>query len=205
VREDPANVVSQTCRTVVFPGPWRNIPPPAPPLTDAAVNHWEASHRGIDADETAVVVELQGISEQAVAIDPPQVVVSNRGEPVNGTAAELSGGCGGTEVHRVFAVNLDDPQPLATLVAGAPYPAVKAGGKATAQAAAPSFTISASDPEYFVIIAKTTKCSCLWHVTLSWASMGRTGTLTLSDNGRPFATTASGGLPIHRLIFGSWQ
>jgi hypothetical protein len=205
VQEDPAAIVSQGCRTVVIPGEWHNIAPPAEPLTDVGVNQWEASHHGIDADETAIVIELQGTTDQAVVINPPQVIVSARKSPVKGTATQLSGGCGSTESRRVFEVNLDEQQPLVTLKAGASYPPTEIGGQATAQAASQSFRISASDPEYFVIIARTGASFCQWYISLNWLSMGKAGTLFLSNDGRPFETTASGNLPVHHLIFGSWR
>ncbi len=205
VRVDPSAVIDQGCRTIVLPGLWRNAGAPPEPLTDAGVNQWQASQHGIDGDETAIVVELQGISDQAVTIDPPQVVVETRRKPVLGVAAQLSGGCGGELEHRVFAVNLDQQEPVATLKPGSPYPPYQAGGRLSPQAASPSFTVSASDPEYFVIIATTKKAFCKWSINLSWQSMGRSGTLKLQNSGKPFETTATDGDPVHHLIFGAWQ
>jgi hypothetical protein len=100
VRVNPSVVIDQGCRTIALPGPWRNAGTPPEPLTDAGVNQWQSSQHGIDGNETAIVVELQGTSDQAVTIDPPQVIVDIRKKPVHGVAAQLSGGCGGELAHR---------------------------------------------------------------------------------------------------------
>jgi hypothetical protein len=205
VRVDPSGVIDQGCRTIVLPGLWHSPGAPPEPLTNAGVNQWQSAQQGIDGDETAIVVELQGISDQAVTIDPPQVVVDSRKNPVHGVAAQLSGGCGGELAHRVFAVDLDQQEPVATLEPGSPYPPSQAGGRLSQQAASPSFAVSADDPEYFVIIATTKKAFCKWFMNLSWQSMGKSGTLKLQNSGRPFETTAINGDPVHYLILGTWQ
>lgn len=199
------DAIDQGCRTVVLPGPWRNIGIPPEPLSDTGVNQWEVSHNGIDGNDTVIVVELQGISDQTVVIDPPQLVVTSREKPVLGSAAELSGGCGNTLIHRVFRADLDEQVPSVTLVAGAPYPLAQVGKNSAPQASSLSFTVSASHPEYFVIIATTKTAFCKWYINLSWQSMGKFGTLRLENRGQEFRTTAITGDPIHRLELGAWQ
>jgi hypothetical protein len=205
VTADPSTIVDQSCRTIVLPGPWGHVPVPPEPLTDMNVNSWENSQRGVDGGHTTVVVELQGRSGQVVTVDQPQVVISSRQAPIRGSAVELSGGCGGTLQHRVFAVNLDERYPTATLVAGAPYPFLQVRGKRSPQAAGVSFTISANDPEYFVIDVTATKVFCRWFLEFNWASMGKSGTLLIEDGTVPFATTATGNDPRHYLLFGEWR
>lgn len=205
VMTDPSPIVDQGCRTIVLPGPWRNFPTPQGPLTDMNVNKWETSQHGVDGGETTVVVELQGLSDQVVTIDQPQVVVSSRRAPIRGSAVALTGGCGGGLQHRVFAVNLDQQDPAATLVAGVPYPPLQAGTKPSAQASSASFTISATDPEYFVIVATTKKALCQWFLDLSWQSMGKFGTLLIKNGAMSFKTTATATDPKHYLIFGAWK
>lgn len=205
VQVDPSLVIDQGCRTIILPGLWRDNSIPPEPLTDAGVNRWQASRHGIDGNETAIVVKLQGLSDQAVTIDPPQVIVDSTKKPVQGVAAQLSGGCGGELVHRVFAINLDQQEPVAMLRSGSPYPPVQAGGRVSPQAASPSFTVSASDPEYFVIIATTKTAFYQWHMNLDWQSMGKSGTLSLQNRGKPFETTGTARDPVHRLVLGAWQ
>lgn len=201
---NPSPAIKQGCRTIVLPGPWRHYPTPGEPLTDANVSRWQTAQHGIDGGSTTVVIKLQGRSEQAVTISQPLVYV-HRSPPVRGATAELSGGCGGGLQPRVFAVNLDLPSPTATLVAGQPYPPQQSGGTRWTQAATPSFTISASNPEFFVIVATTKTATCRWWVKLSWQSLSRTGTLTIGDNGRPFETTANSAQPWHHLNLGAWH
>lgn len=205
VLTNPSSVVEQDCRTFVLPGPWRHYPTPHEPLTDTNVNMWQAAQHAVDGRSTTVVIELQGRSSQVVTIGQPLVFVTSRSAPVRGSTAILSAGCGGGLRHRVFSVNLDQQSPSATLMAGQPYPSLRAGGTRWSQAAAPSFTISASDPEYFVIVATTKTATCHWWVQLSWQSLGRIGTLTIGDNGKPFETTANSPQAWHYLYAGAWH
>ena len=205
VKVDPTMVGDQSCRTVVFPFPWRRIPTPPQSLTEGGVNKWEASQRGVDGTTTSVLVELQGRSDQAVTIGQPLVEVWNRRPPVQGSAAELSGGCGGTQQTRVFKVNLDQRYPSPRLVSGVHLPRIRSNSLSSSQASSTIFTVSVSDPEYFVIVGTAKKFSCRWSLTLPWQSLGRSGMLTIENGRKPFATTATGTNPIHYLIFGTWH
>lgn len=205
VKPDPSELITPECRTIVLPGPWRNITPPSP-MTDSNVNEWAASHHGADGNETAVLIELQGLSDQVVMISQPQVVVTRKKPPTDGTAAQLSGGCGGESENRVFKIDLDQRIPKATLVSGTPYPPLQTGAETFRQASSPHFTISASDPEYFAVIATTKKCFCQWHLVLNWQSMGKSGTVLIENGSAPFFTSAvnPAANAIHMLISGTW-
>lgn len=205
VKPDPSELIMPECRTIVLPGPWRNITPPSP-MTDSSVNNWAASHHAVDGYETAILIELQGLSDQVVTISQPQVVVTRKKSPAAGTAALLSGGCGGESENRVFKIDLDQRIPKATLVSGTPYPPLQNGAKTFRQASSPYFTISANDPEYFAVIATTEKCFCQWHLVLNWQSMGKSGTVLIENRSAPFDT--SGVNPatnaMYMLISGAW-
>jgi hypothetical protein len=205
VKTDPGEVLLPTCRTIVFPGPWHDIRPPLS-LTATSVNDWERSHHGIDGNQTAVLVELQGRSDQVVTISQPQVRVTEKKPPVGGPAAELSGGCGGELENRVFQVNLDQQNPVAILVSGTSYPSLQAGSKTIQQALSPNFKISASDPEYFVIVATTKKTFSRWDLTLSWQSMGKSGTVLIQNGSTSFGTSAINPAVnvLHTLVYGTW-
>lgn len=205
VKVDPSAVVDQSCRTVVLPFPWHRIPTPAEPLTDSSVNAWEASQHGVDGNETAVLVELQGRSEQVVTFGQPLISVDSRKSPIRGSAAALSGGCGGTLKQQVFDVNLDDPNPIARLETGASFPNMSSRGNTWHQAISPVFTVSVSDPEYFVVIAWTKKSFCQWSLNLPWQSLGKAGVLSIKYGKNLFKTTSAGTTPRHSLIFGSWH
>jgi len=205
VRTNPGGVVPAGCRTIVFPGTWHDPRPPSS-ITDISVNEWEASHHGVDGIQTAVLVELQGLSDHVVTISQPQVVVTKKGPPLSGPAAELSGGCGGGLPARVFTVDLDQQDPAATLVAGSPYPPLQVGSKTIRQASSPDFKISATDPEYFVILATTRKTYSRWHLALNWQSMGKSGTVLIENGSMPFGTSAVNPAvnTMHSLVSGAW-
>lgn len=206
VKLDPSPQINdQGCRTIIRPGPWHHVPTPSEPLTATSVNRWEASQHGVDATSTTVVVELQGRSNQVVTIDQPMVIIAGRRGPVRGSAVELSGGCGNTLQHRVFAVNLDQRNPVVTPMAGIPFPGLNIENKTVKQVSSPSFTISASHPEYFVIVATTKRAFCQWYVEISWESMGKAGVLPIKNGRAPFKTSALHHNPEHFLVFGTWH
>jgi hypothetical protein len=202
---DPPTIVDESCRPIFIPGPWGHVPVPHEPLTMGSIKGWIRSQHAVDGKFTAIALQVQGRSQQAVAIDQPLIVVRSRQAPVRGSVAELSGGCGGLLQHRVFTVNLDQQNPITKFVAGAPYPDLYHGNKASPQASSPSFTVSEADPEYFVVLASTADYLCRWSVELTWASDGHSGTMTIDDHNTPFTTTATGNDPTHFLIFGNWE
>jgi hypothetical protein len=55
--------------------------------------------------------------------------------------------------------------------------------------------VSAEDPEVLLVTARTGGCDCRWYLELDWSSQGRTGTVRVDDDGRPFRTSAVEGLP----------
>ena len=190
VSVDPQNpVMPEECRQVVLPGPWRA---PAPPMsvTQQAINSWERAQDGVDGAGTYVTIILQGTSDQAVTINAPQVVITSRQRSLDGPVAEMSGGCGGELRVRQFIIDLDQQQPVATFQDGTGLPAMPSASGAVEQAQSPVFTISDTDAEYFVVDATTTRSLVRWYLNLNWQSMGRSGTLPISDGSVPFATSA---------------
>jgi hypothetical protein len=70
------------------------------------------------------------------------------------------------------------------------------------------FTISDTDPEYFVVYATTAKSLVQWYLDLNWQSMGRSGSLPISNGSVPFATSAvnpAGHSFYHLRSGGSWS
>jgi hypothetical protein len=182
-------VMDQGCRQVTLPGPWRN---PAPPtaLTQDVVNAWEQAQHGVDGGRTVVVIIVQGTSGQAVTISAPQVVISRSQQALSGPVAEFSGGCGAEVPIRQFSVDLDQQAPVARFQDGPQLPDVPAASGTIRQAGSPVFTVSASDAEYFLVQATTARNFVRWYLQLTWQSMGRSGTLPISNAGHPFATSA---------------
>ncbi|MFH8529208.1 helix-turn-helix domain-containing protein [Streptomyces tendae] len=169
---------------VVAKPPNQVPPPPAP--QDAAP--WAATQNAVHGRETLVQLSVQGRSDTAVVLEALRVRVVGRTAPAEGNAYAMDQGCGGSITPRYFAVDLDKDRPIARAVAGndsgTPIPAVRM-----------PYRVSAKDPEVLLVTAETSSCDCRWYLELDWSSQGRTGTVRMDDNGRPFRTSAIDGLP----------
>ncbi|MFH8442114.1 helix-turn-helix domain-containing protein [Streptomyces sp. NPDC018026] len=169
---------------VIAKPPSQVPPPPAP--QDAAL--WAATQNAVHGKETLVQLSVQGRSDTAVVLEALRVRVTGRAAPVDGNAYAMDQGCGGSITPRSFAVDLDKDRPIARAVAGndsgTPIPAVRM-----------PYRVSAKDPEVLLVTATAGSCDCRWYLELDWSSQGRTGTVRIDDDGRPFRTTAIEGLP----------
>ncbi|MEU5465880.1 helix-turn-helix domain-containing protein [Streptomyces althioticus] len=169
---------------VVAKPPAQVPPPPAP--QDART--WAATQGAVHGKETLVELSVQGKTDTAVVLTALRVRVTGRSAPVPGNAYAMDQGCGGALTPRYFDVDLDKDRPIARAVAGndagTPIPAVRM-----------PYRVSATDPEVLLITARTEGCDCRWWLELDWSSQGRTGTVRIDDRGRPFRTSAVGGLP----------
>ncbi|MDG9717775.1 transcriptional regulator [Streptomyces sp. DH24] len=169
---------------VIGASPARVPPPPAP--QDAAT--WAATQRAVHGRETMVEISVQGRSSTAVVLEALRVRVVGRTDPAPGSVYAMDQGCGGSLTPRHFAVDLDKDRPIARPVggndAGTPVPAVRM-----------PYRVSAEDPEVLLVTARTGGCDCRWYLELDWSSQGRTGTVRVDADGRPFRTSAIDGLP----------
>ncbi|WP_030182755.1 helix-turn-helix domain-containing protein [Streptomyces violaceorubidus] len=169
---------------VIAKPPGEVPPPPAP--QDAAP--WAATQSAVHGGETLVQLSVQGRSDTAVVLEALRVRVVGRTAPAEGNAYAMDQGCGGSITPRYFAVDLDKDRPIARAVAGndsgTPIPAVRM-----------PYRVSAKDPEVLLVTAGTSTCNCRWYLELDWSSQGRTGTVRVDDDGRPFRTSAIEGLP----------
>ncbi|MFJ2946348.1 helix-turn-helix domain-containing protein [Streptomyces sp. NPDC087226] len=181
---------------VIARPPDRVPPPPAP--QDAGT--WAATQEAVHGGETLVELSVQGTSETAVVLTALRVRVAGRSGPVPGNAYAMAQGCGGALTPRYFDVDLDKDRPIARAVAGndagTPIPAVRM-----------PYRVSVSDPEVLLVTARTAGCDCRWYLELDWSSRGRTGTVRIDDQGRPFRTSGIGGLPHYEYDTSSrgWQ
>ena len=182
---------NQGCRQISLPAPW-HAPSAPSPLTPSTVNAWEKAKHGVDGHQTFVTIILQGTSDEAVTIQSPQVQVRNRTAELNGPAVELSGGCGGSVPVRQFTINLDADHPAVAYQDGTALGVIPSGSGSAKETTAPVFSVSATDPEYFLVNATTAKSYVHWFLELQWQSMGRSGTVQIGDGSEsiPFATTA---------------
>ncbi|MFD4692363.1 helix-turn-helix domain-containing protein [Streptomyces sp. NPDC058463] len=168
----------------VIAAPPERVPPP-PVQQDAGT--WAATQRAVHGGETIVKLSVQGTSDTAVVLEALRVRVTGRADPTPGNAYSMDQGCGGSLTPRSFAVDLDRNRPVARATAGndagTPIPAVSM-----------PYRVSAEDPEVLLVTARTRACDCSWYLELDWSSQGRTGTARIDDRGRPFRTSAIGGL-----------
>ncbi|QCD60873.1 helix-turn-helix domain-containing protein [Streptomyces hawaiiensis] len=169
----------------VVAAPPEQVPPPPVPQ-DAGV--WAASQNAVHGGETLVRLSVQGRTDTAVVLEALRVRVVGRTAPAQGNAYAMDQGCGGSVTPRSFDVNLDKDRPIARAVAGSdtgtPIPAVRM-----------PYRVSARDPEVLLVNARAQACDCRWYLELDWSSQGRTGTVRIDDDGRPFRTSGIKGLP----------
>jgi transcriptional regulator with XRE-family HTH domain len=168
---------------------------PAPPAA-ADAERWARSLGAAHGADTQVRITLQGSGRQAVVLESLHVRVTARRAPERRSAYRMDNGCGGSLTPRLFDVDLDTPRPVARPEAGndagEPIPAVSF-----------PYRISAADPEVLLVSGRTVACDCDWHLELRWSSGGRTGTVRIDDEGRPFRTSALGDGPVYEYDYGS--
>ncbi|UQA90585.1 helix-turn-helix domain-containing protein [Streptomyces halobius] len=165
-----------------------------PPVEQDA-RRWADSLGAVHDEDTNVRISLQGkFPQQAVVLEALRVRVTERAEPLTWNAYRMDNGCGGALSLRYLDVDLDKPRPLVRSVAGF-------DGMAGKEIPAVSFpyTVTSADPEVLLVTARTTTCDCRWYLELDWSSQGRSGTVRITDNGRPFRTSSTTG---KRYVYG---
>ncbi|WP_327723233.1 transcriptional regulator [Streptomyces europaeiscabiei] len=179
----------------VIAKPPKKVPPPPAPQDAGA---WAATQQAVHGRNTIVEITVQGRTSAAVVLTALRVRVVGRTAPAEGNAYAMDQGCGGRVSPRYFDVDLDKNRPIARPVDGAdldvPLPAVRF-----------PYSVSAEDSEVLTVSAQTETCDCLWYLELEWSSEGRTGTVRIDDNGRPFRTTGIKGLPRYTYDTGQHQ
>lgn len=66
------------------------------------------------------------------------------------------------------------------------------------------YRVSDRDPEVLLVTARTETCDCRWYLEVDWSSQGRTGTVRIDDEGRPFRTSGIKGLPRYWYSAREW-
>jgi hypothetical protein len=188
------------CGTTWFvPSPAANIdfadpPPPTPGDPDppdlATWPAYPASAGGSPAAPASVYVTVQGSSEVAVVLTGIEVMVTRRQQTPEGTL--LDDPCGGPAEYRWLAVDLDqDPPRISRVLDEDTLEFRQEREEIPPERRQPiqfPYTVSTSDPETFLISARTADCLCDWVGVLRWQSAGRTGTITIDNDGEPFRT-----------------
>ncbi|MGA5165151.1 MULTISPECIES: helix-turn-helix domain-containing protein [Streptomyces] len=176
----------------------------APPPVAADSGAWAGTHGAVHGGEALVRITLQGRSpSDAVVLQALHVRVVDRAAPLPWNAYRMDNGCGGAVTPRHFAVDLDRPRPLARPVDG-----LDASGSEVRTIPAVSFPykVTSSDPEELLVSARTAGCDCRWYLELEWSAGGRTGTVRITDGGKPFRTSGTRGRPtyVHDSAEGRW-
>ncbi|MFD7680773.1 helix-turn-helix domain-containing protein [Streptomyces sp. NPDC060187] len=176
----------------------------APPPVAADSGAWAGTHGAVHGGETLVRITVQGRSpSDAVVLHALHVRVVDRAAPLPWNAYRMDNGCGGAVTPRHFAVDLDRPRPLARPVDG-----LDASGAEVRKIPAVSFPykVTSSDPEELLVSARTAGCDCRWYLELEWSAGGRTGTVRITDGGKPFRTSGTKGRPayMHDSAEGRW-
>jgi hypothetical protein len=163
----------------------------APPDFDTAKDwpDWPPAAGGGHAGPHDVLFFVQGRSDAEVILTGLRVRVLER-KALPATSTLLSAECAGPGAFRWLDVDLDQSP-------ARPVPTFNAGYAETFRGDVPDkqltpirfpYEVSLSDAEPFLITARTQQCDCTWVAELSWASEGRTGTVTVDDRGKPFRT-----------------
>ncbi|MFF9867941.1 helix-turn-helix domain-containing protein [Streptomyces sp. NPDC013953] len=167
----------------------------APPPVAADSGAWAGTHGAVHGGEALVRITLQGRSpSDAVVLHALHVRVVDRAAPLPWNAYRMDNGCGGAVTPRHFAVDLDRPRPLARPVDG-----LDASGAEVRTIPAVSFPykVTSSDPEELLVSARTAGCDCRWYLELEWSAGGRSGTVRITDGGKPFRTSGTRGRPAY--------
>lgn len=146
-----------------------------PPQNDFAYrDSWLRENGGVPAGVTTTSFVVQGRTSAATVLTGIEVDVVER-RPVARGIFFGPAGAGGVSV-RGFSVDLDAPDRVES-GAGEDLPAVNF-----------PYKVSATEPEAFELTAGTLECDCLWVAHLHWTGGGRSGTLTIDEQGKPFRT-----------------
>ncbi|GLW56755.1 hypothetical protein [Kitasatospora phosalacinea] len=140
---------------------------------------WAGALGGVPAARDEFGLQVQGTSDTQVVLRQVRVVVDSREAPVGGTWTGV--GCGGPKEVRGLDIDLDEPSPKARAVG------VDEDGKAVDF----PYEVSKGESEVFSVVAHGELNDVRWHLEIDWASDGRTGTLVVQRDGRPFRLTGT--------------
>jgi hypothetical protein len=185
-------VLDGTCRhSWVSPLSQREVAKSMPmPLEVAESGGWRAwrpTADGAAASPEEIHFTVQGPTNSQVVLTDIRARAVNRRPPMSGLA--LSRECGDQGSFRSLQVNLDKSPPEI-----APFydPSLIIDEPMSEQRPIKfPYRVSAGDAETFEVAATTESCDCDWVLDLDWASLGRTGRLEVTDNGKPFRTTGT--------------
>jgi hypothetical protein len=180
----------------VVPGGVQTIDTSSPFNVDMARSwrDWPPAANGATGAPHDVLIFVQGRSDAEVIITDLKVRVVERSDPPP-IATVLSAQCGDSGAFRWLEVDLDKSPP-ATIPRFDANAAKAIAEEVPARQLTPikfPYEVSISDAEPFLITAQTQGCDCKWIAEVSWASEGKTGTLVVNDDGKPFRSITTTG------------
>jgi hypothetical protein len=119
-----------------------------------------------------------------------------------GAGAVFSNPCGDAVRGHSLTVNLDRTPPA--IVASTRDPKGVAGVPDSRPIRFP-WTVSVTDPLLLYIIARTKQCDCTWRATVPWRSGGKSGTLTIDNEGRGYTVVGTDRAPYFLNGGEGWQ
>lgn len=137
---------------------------------------WVRSHGGIDGRSTLLRLIVQGVAPTPVLISGLAVRKQLVGPPLHGTPVFCAGTQGEVQI-RTISVNLDTT----------PAKVLYDFGRRTF-----GFTLGQGQTEVLDIDAATSRSHVRWTMALQLIVAGRHEEVSVSDDGRPFETTALG-------------
>jgi hypothetical protein len=146
---------------------------------------WALDRGGVAATDTYLRLVIQGRDANAVLLTALRAKVLERRPPMAGIPLTCGAGGAGATI-RYIRLNLDE------------RPAVGRHGQMTDDQGFVTgkpfaFTLKRNETEIFDVWASTERCWCRWVLELELVVNGTRATKTLSNNGRPFQTTAWSG------------
>ncbi|MEU5715311.1 helix-turn-helix transcriptional regulator [Streptomyces sp. NPDC020403] len=161
------------------------MPSPPPPQDS---RNWARALGGVDGGDMLLELTLQGMSREAVVLKDLHVRVVGREPALAWSAFSMGEGCGSGITPQTFDIDLDENLPRSRPVAGQ-------RGDVVVPAKDFPYRVSSTDVEVFNLDAHVEGHDVTWYLELEWSSGGRSGTLRIDDNGKPFRTSSLTGRP----------
>lgn len=161
---------------------------PEPPV-EADAFAWSDRLGAVDQGRTIVEVTVRGIGAEPVVLQGLTVRMGERRAPLAWNVYAMSLGCGGALTPASYAVDLDQPRPVAR-------PRPGNDGENQLPAMTFPFRVSSTEPVVLRVVAKTASCDCDWHLELAWTSSTGSGKTVINDSGnKDFRTSGSTSKP----------
>lgn len=120
--------------------------------------------------------------------------VLERRQPIDGILTKAA--CGDALPERLLDVDLEPTPPV--LVGSYDYRYLDRDKPDTPEEPVRfPYTVSTSSVEQLVVLARATRCHCVWQARLLWTVGDRQGETVIDDGGRPFVTHGAEGYPTY--------